>query len=156
MNRIKNLFTQYNDFLKKRKTQLCLFAFFHIGFILSLFVKAFYFQGTSKLATIPMATRQNLNMFIALLASVLIIFSIAWILSGRKILILLLVLNFIVSILLFADALYSRYYDLPIGIYVAIFQFQFLGDLGGSIESLLKIKDIVFFSTYLFGFTCML
>lgn len=145
MNSYHKFINKYRNLVHSPRTQWILFAFFNTGFIISLFVKAFYFQGTSKLSTLPMMTRQNLNMYIALLAAIIIIFATAWIVSGRKILILLLILNCFFSIILFADTLYSRYYDLPIGIYVAIFQIQFLGDLGGSIESLLKIKDIVFF-----------
>jgi phosphoglycerol transferase MdoB-like AlkP superfamily enzyme len=136
---------KYKDFLAKKNTQLGLLIFINLGFIISIFVKAFYFQGTSKLCTIPLLTRQNLNMFIALFASIMIIFAVVWLLSGRKTTITLLIVNIIISILLFSDALYSRYYDLPIGIYVAIFQIQFLGDIGGSVGSIFKIKDLIFF-----------
>lgn len=116
-------------------------TFFIIFGIISIFVKTLYIQYTIKLQDPPFTLTGEISKFI-LLSSIILVLAVA-LLAQRKSIISLFILNILVSFVLFCDALYGRYYGLPLTI-LMVYQMGFVGDISQSILSLIKIKDLVF------------
>jgi lipoteichoic acid synthase len=115
--------------------------FFIIFNIVSIFVKTLYLQYTIKLQAPPFSLTGDISKFIIL--STIILVLAAALLAQRKSIISLFILNILTSFVLFSDALYGRYYGIPLTIPM-LYQIGFVGDISQSIFSLIKIKDFVF------------
>lgn len=110
--------------------------------ICSIFTKTIYLQYTLKLKEPPFTLFNDISTYI-LLTSVIFILSIV-LFTPKRFRGILYITNIITSILLFSDALYGRYYGIPLTIPI-LYQIGFVDDISQSIFSLLKIKDVVFF-----------
>jgi Phosphoglycerol transferase and related proteins, alkaline phosphatase superfamily len=134
--------------LKTRKLKLPKPAFvleilLWLEFISAIFIKCFYFQFTTNLNVIPFFSAVNKNMMLAVVTSILFIIALLIIIFNKKRLIALFVINILLSLLLFADTVYFRYYYCALSVPV-LYQLGLVGSLSDSIMSLLKIRDIVF------------
>jgi len=109
--------------------------------IISIFVKTLYIQYTIKLQEPPFTLSGDISKYI-LLSSIILVLAAA-LFAQRKSIISLFILNIITSFVLFSDALYGRYYGIPLTIPI-LYQMGFVGDISQSILSLIKIKDLVF------------
>lgn len=114
---------------------------FIIFAIISIFIKTLYLQYTIKLQGPPFTLTGDISKYV-LLSSIILALALA-LLTQRKSIISLFVLNILISFVLFSDTLYGRYYGIPLTIPI-LYQLGFIGDISQSIFSLLKIKDFVF------------
>lgn len=114
-----------------------------IFFAGAVFCKAVFMQFQSHISFTPLTSKINIFMALSTVAFVLILFSILFILYSRN-KVLFLIANIFLSVLFFADAMYSRYYNTIISVPV-LTNARFLGSVGGSIFSLLRRSDILYF-----------
>lgn len=110
--------------------------------IFSIFTKAIYLQYTIKLVPPPFTLLNDIAHYTLLTSIILVLSIVFWVPNKFKG--ILFIINILVSILLFSDALYGRYYGIPLTIPI-LYQIGFVDDITQSIFSLLRIKDIVFF-----------
>ena len=116
-----------------------------IGFVASCMAKGFYFNITSTIVSLTHIFEGNNAVFLfgvagfAFIVSALVAF-ISYKYAGK----ILFVVNLALSVVVFADAVYSRYYYSPLSI-AALYQVGLLGPVMGSVADLLKVKDMVFF-----------
>ncbi|MEH6989880.1 LTA synthase family protein [Cytobacillus firmus] len=123
----------------------------YIGFfflaVFLLWMKTYITQMTQFNLGIESALQQFL-LFINPLGSSLLFLGIAFFFKGRRKYIALMVMYFFLSFLLFANAVYYRFFNdfitLP-----TLTQTQNFGDVSGSISSLLKPTDIFFFLDFI-------
>lgn len=123
----------------------------YIGFfflaVFLLWMKTYITQMTQFNLGIESALRQFL-LFINPLGSSLLFLGFAFFFKGRKKYIALMFMYFLLSFLLFANAVYYRFFNdfitLP-----TLTQTQNFGDVSGSISSLLKPTDILFFIDFI-------
>ncbi|NLK43451.1 MAG: LTA synthase family protein [Tissierellia bacterium] len=115
---------------------------FILGTIFSIFTKSIYLQYTIKLKEPPFSLLNYISVYIFLTSCILVFFVALW--APKRFKGVLLGLNILISVLLFSDTLYGRYYGIPLTIPI-LYQVGFVNDIAQSIFSLLKIKDIVFF-----------
>ncbi|NLD46335.1 MAG: LTA synthase family protein, partial [Clostridiaceae bacterium] len=114
-----------------------------IIFILSVFTKCIFLLFQCRISFLPLFNKTNIYMAISTLSFALILTAFMIIVyTKRKI--PFLIMNFVVSLILFADAMYFRYYNTIISVPV-IYYIKYLGDIGGSAVSLLRISDILYF-----------
>ena len=137
--RLKKLFKINVSFGNNRLKNVLIFLMF-LG---AIFVKTFYFQFTTKLNRIPYFKFENTMMLIANLGMCIILLSIVMLISNKKKSLGLLIFNLIFSFILFSDTVYYRYYYSALSV-TSIYQIGFVGSLGDSIWSLVKIKDLVY------------
>lgn len=110
--------------------------------IFSIFIKVIYLQYTIKLKEPPFSLTGDITTYILLSSIIIVLFVILWFSKRYKG--MLLFLNIVLSLILFSDTLYGRYYGIPLTIPI-LYQIGFVNDISESIFSLLKIKDMVFF-----------
>lgn len=139
VHRLKKLFRKNINFENNRLKDILIFLMF-LGAIL---VKIFYFQFTTKLNRIPYFKFENTMMLVANLGMCIILLSIVILISNKKKSLGLLIFNLIFSFILFSDTVYYRYYYSALSV-TTIYQIGFVGSLGDSILSLVKIKDLVY------------
>ncbi len=114
-----------------------------VASICGVMLKAFYFQFSSGISEMPLFSRMNINMYLSLFASCILVFSMVLILFNRWRLYFLIVADTAVSILLLADMLYFRYFQNPMTVTV-LNQIGLVGAVGDSIKSLFKPGDLIF------------
>ncbi len=119
-------------------------VFFWIFILASIILKCLYFQFITHINSRPVTSSQNIYMGISSLALAVVVFSIFFAISGKKMSWVLIITDIIISLLLISDTLYTRYYTTAITIPV-LFQFKLIGSVGGSIASLFKYKDLILF-----------
>ena len=137
MKKIKEFFIKHNSII--------IDMMYYIYFIIAIGVKVFYFQFTTGININEAYYNDvNINTMRAALSIILMIFSVLFLLFKKRRNGALFVTNIILSILLLADTLYFRYYQLPLSVSL-IYQLKLVGDIAGSTGSLFKIKDIVYF-----------
>lgn len=111
--------------------------------ICGVMLKAVYFQYSSGISEMPFFSRMNLNMYLSLFASCILVSSVILVLSNRRRLHILIFADAAVSLLLLADILYFRYFQNLMTVTV-LNQFRLVGAVGSSIISLLKPGDMIF------------
>jgi len=147
---ILNMFKNFFNRMKSKVKAASLVELIYWGMIIgALLIKSFYFQITSKLNVRPFFSLMNRYMLLSTLGTLLIIFSIIIIAFNKKRRIAVLIADIIVSLLLFADTIYYRYYNSAISVSV-LYQMGLVGSVGDSITSLFKVKDIVYFIDFPF------
>ncbi|MCU9614746.1 LTA synthase family protein [Caldibacillus lycopersici] len=118
------------------------FSFFFLA-VLFLWIKTYIIQLTQFDLGVE-GFLQNFLLFINPLGSALIFLGITFLFKGRKRYISLIIIDFILSLLLFANAVYYRFFNdfitLP-----TILQTQNFGDVSTSVPSLLHPTDFLFF-----------
>ncbi len=111
--------------------------------VFMLWIKTYITQATQFNLGVEGSLQQFL-LFINPLGSALFFLGVSFIFKGRGKYVLLVVMYTLMSILLYANAVYYRFFSdfitLP-----TIYQTQNFGDLGGSVQSLLMPYDILFF-----------
>lgn len=124
--------------------QFNLFDFIYIVFFAaSMLCKAVYMQFQMHISFTPLFSKVNIFMVLSSVAFVLILFSFLFVFYSRN-KVLFLIANIFLSVFLFADAMYFRYYNTIISVPV-LSNARFLGAVGGSIASLLRKSDILYF-----------
>ena len=105
--------------------------------------KCMYLQFQNRINFRPLFSRVNLYMMFSTMCFLMAVVAIV-IIFNTKNKILILIFNLLLSVLLFADALYFRYYNTIITVPV-IYNAKYLGSVGGSILSLVRKSDILYF-----------
>ncbi|RCW45594.1 phosphoglycerol transferase MdoB-like AlkP superfamily enzyme [Paenibacillus prosopidis] len=113
-------------------------------FIIVMMAKLYLF---SKFLEMNQMSMNNIDAQIELGAVLLVVCWTIW-LPARGRIIALIVLNVILSFVLFADLIYYRYFQDLISVPVLL-QLSQVDSLGGSIGTLLRVKDFIFFFDWL-------
>ena len=120
------------------------FGVFFLIAVLMLWLKTYLVQVTQFDLGVQ-GIMQEILLVLNPLGSALIVLGLAWLFKGRGRYTALIVLYFFLSFLLFANVMYYRFFNdfitLP-----TLFQTQNFGDVSGSITTLLKPYDFLFFS----------
>lgn len=129
--------------ISKKSDLLNSFLGIYIVAVVMLWMKT-YITQTAQFDLGVEGALQHFLLLLNPLGSAMLFLGIAFLIRGKKRYTLLLVIYTLMSILLYANVVYYRFFSdfitLP-----TIFQTQNFGDLGGSILSLLKPYDILFF-----------
>ena len=119
------------------------FGVFYLIAVLTLWLKTYLVQVTQ----FDLGVQGILQQFLLLLnplGSALLLLGLAWLFKGRGRYTALMLLYFLSSFLLFANVMYYRFFNdfitLP-----TLFQTQNFGDVSGSILTLIKPYDFLFF-----------
>ncbi|MGG1215375.1 LTA synthase family protein [Micromonospora provocatoris] len=119
------------------------FGFFFLSAAVFLWLKTYFVQFTQFNLGIENTIQQFL-LFLNPLGSSLLFLGFAFLFKGRKKYISLIIIDLLMSFLLYANVLYYRFFNdfltLP-----TLTQTQNFGDVSGSVTSLLKPSDILFF-----------
>jgi len=110
-----------------------------LGFILAYLITSL----KTLLACILMNIDLSIPTVLTTLGLVLIVSSFSYLFERHKRKYFLFLLNLIISIVLLADCLYYRYFNVPITVYTLL-QVTNLQGLGGSVTSLFKLGDLLF------------
>ncbi|WAA10934.1 LTA synthase family protein [Fervidibacillus albus] len=129
-------------FQKKQIHSNHFFAFFALA-VVFLWMKTYLTQVTQFQLGVEGALQQIL-LFINPLGSAILFLSIAFLFKGRKKYIVLLIIYLLLSILLYANVVYYRFFNDYITL-PTIIQTQNFGDVSGSVPSLMEIYDVLFF-----------
>ncbi|MFC4324224.1 LTA synthase family protein [Litchfieldia salsa] len=120
------------------------YSFFFISAIILLWFKTYFIQLTQFNLGIDNSTQQFL-LFLNPLGSAVLFLSVAFLFNGKMRFIALIIIDFLMSFLLYANALYYRFFNdfitLP-----TLTQTQNFGDVSGSLTTLLKPFDVLFFA----------
>lgn len=119
-------------------------AFFWAFIICSMVIKCLYFQFITHINSRPVSASVNIYMGMSTLAVLIAVFSLLFIVSGKKTSWVLLAFDLILSIFVLSDTLYARYYTTAISIPV-LGQMKLLGSVGESVSSLFSLKDLIIF-----------
>lgn len=114
-----------------------------VFFMCSIISKSVFLQFQNQLSFFPLFSKINIYMLVATTSFGLIVTSFMIVFYTRN-KILFLLINIFLSVFLFADAMYFRYYNTIITVPV-IYHVQFLNSIGGSAVSLLRKSDILYF-----------
>src|SRR3954468_13374491 len=119
----------------------------YIGFFLLAVVFLWIKTYVTQLTQFDLGLENSIQKFLLFLnplGSSLLFLSFAFLFKGRKKYIWLIIIDFLMTFLLYANVLYYRFFNdfitLP-----TIFQTQNFGDVSGSVVTLLKPYDILFF-----------
>jgi lipoteichoic acid synthase len=114
-----------------------------VVFMISLVFKCLYFQFDTKLNPKPLLkTDINKYMIISSIAAILSIVAFISLLFYKRRKSALLIANVLITVLIFADIIYFRYYYSALSVSL-IYQIGFIGFIGDSIKNLLRVTDIV-------------
>ncbi len=121
-----------------------LFDFIYIViFAAAILCKAVFMQFQMRISFTPLFSKINIFMVLSSVGFVLILFAFLFICYSRN-KVVFLIANILLSLIFFADAVYFRYYNTIISVPV-LSNARFLGSVGGSIASLLRRSDILYF-----------
>ena len=133
---MKNLFS-------KKSERISNFLWIYILAVLMLWIKTYITQAS----LFNLGVEGSLQQFLLILnplGSIMLFFAFSFLFKGKRKYTALVVIYTLMSILLYSNAVYYRFFSdfitLP-----TIFQTQNFGDLGGSVVSLLKPYDFLFF-----------
>ena len=130
--------------MKKLLNVSVLIEILFIGlFSCAVIAKASYLQFTTRLSAIPILSDININMLKSLIGVVLVILSLLLFAFNKNRKAALFAADVYLSLLLFADNVYFRYYYNVLTVPV-LYQIGLVGSVGDSVLSLLKIKDLLF------------
>ena len=132
-----------NNVFRKGISKINTFIGFFLLAVITLWIKTYMIQTTQFELGVE-GSFQKFLLFINPLGSVMFLLGLAFIFKGRRKYIWLFVNYILMSILLYANVVYYRFFNdfitLP-----TILQTQNFGDLGGSIFALLEVYDLLFF-----------
>lgn len=112
-------------------------------FLLALLTKCIFFQFNTGVSDAPVFSEANTGMLIMSTTSILFIFSLVLLIFNTKRLTAVFVTDLILSILVFADTLYFRYYNTAITLPV-FRQIGLVSTIADSTISLLRPGDLIF------------
>ncbi|MGM0845705.1 MAG: LTA synthase family protein [Bacillota bacterium] len=124
------------------------FTFFFIMGVLLLWVKTYIVQLTQFNLGLENIVQQIL-LFVNPLGSALLFLGLAFFFKGRKQFIIMLAIHFVMSLLLFANAMYYRFFNDFLTI-PTLMQTQNFGNVSGSVGTLLQPADVLFFADVIF------
>ena len=132
-----------NTVLQKFQKIYSKYLIFFITAVLLLWIKTYIVQLTQFDLGLGNSLQEFL-LFLNPLGSAIVFLSFAWLFKGKRKYIWLIVIDFLLSFLLYANVLYYRFFNdfitLP-----TIMQTQNFGDVSSSITSLLRPYDLLFF-----------
>ncbi|KNY25025.1 LTA synthase family protein [Pseudobacteroides cellulosolvens] len=114
-----------------------------------IFLKLIYFQFITHINGRPVLGSSNLSMLVSSIAAIFLIFSLVFLLSGKRTFGVLIIVDVVLTILFVADILYIRYYTTAITVPVLL-ALKFLDSVEGSVVSLFSKKDIFLFLDFPF------
>ncbi len=116
---------------------------FALVFIIAVLLKSLYFQYTSEIMERPYVPSAYINMFLSTLSIVVFICFLVFIAFNKRRKTAFLIVNLLLSILLFADTINFRKYHTGLTI-SSFFEIQFgnFGSMGGFAKGLLKLTDL--------------
>lgn len=128
-----------------KNSEITIDFIYYLYFIVAVGVKVFYLQFTTGL-NVNEASFNNVNenTMRAALSIILMIFSVFFVLFKKRRNGALFVVNLILGIIFLGDTLYYRYYQMPLSVSL-VYQIGVVGDVKGSMASLFRLKDIVYF-----------
>ena len=124
------------------KTNIVEMLYF-IFFIISGVYKCVYLQFQNRINFRPFFSKINMYMTVSTICFVLLVIAFMLVFYTRN-KIMFLIFNVFLSTLLFADALYLRYYNTIITVPV-IYNARYLGPVKESVLSLIRKSDILYF-----------
>lgn len=130
------------EVVKKSKKQILLQALYYMVIFISLFYKVIYFHKASGIYDAQVSVKY---IGIAIIGSIFILVAVALFISFNKSNLVLLIVDLFISILMFADVVYSKYYYNPLTLNVVLYQMQFMGDIKNSAEALFNFRDLILF-----------
>lgn len=133
-------------FLNKAWVKKVTLILFYMAWIGSIMLKCFYVQLTLKIN--QLSGTEDMNMFVGLFLTVFIFFGVIILFSGKKSKAVLIILDGIITFILFADILYGRYYYNPITVPI-LRQIGFVDDVKNSMLALVRIKDLLMFTDFI-------
>lgn len=113
----------------------------YLFFLITIFLKSMYFQFSAKLNGIPIFSYTNAYMSVSNISCILFILAIIIILSKKRICSIILIVNLLITIIIFSNLIYFRYYNNVISVGV-FYNIAFLNTAIFSILDLIKFKDI--------------
>ena len=114
-------------------------------FVIAMFFKCQLYQFGLGLNSKPYFSTINFNMYLMTLSSILIVTAVILMPFNRKRIFFLLGVDCFLSLLLFADTIYYRYYYNAITVSV-LYQIKLVGSVGDSADNLFKLKDLLYFA----------
>ena len=116
------------------------YVLFFIVLVFSLLYKAIYFHTQTGVYNESIKTVKKAN-----LGSVLVLTAFILAVSFNKSFLIGIIFNLIISIWVFADIMFAKYYYNPLNITVIFYQMRFLGDIKNSMSALFDKKDLKLF-----------
>lgn len=113
---------------------------FVVVLVLSLFFKAVYFHIQTRVYNESIKTVKKANF-----GSALILMAFVLLISFNHIFLIGIVADIAISILIFADIMFAKYYYNPLNVTVIFYQMRFLGDIKNSMSALFDVKDLKLF-----------
>lgn len=127
----------------KEYSELLLDVSYYGYWFIALMVKIYYFQFNAGLNVHPVSDVLNKRMLTSSMAVLLIIFGFSLFLFYKRRRFGLFMVNVVLGLILFSDAIYFRYYETPVNL-ALIYQLGYVGDVSASIKSLFRPQDLVF------------
>lgn len=128
-----------------KNSEIIIDFIYYLYFIIAIGVKVFYLQFTTGLNINETSfSNVNENTMRAALSIILMIFSILFVIFKKRRNGALFVVNLILGIIFLGDTLYYRYYQMPLSVSL-VYLIGVVGDVKGSMTSLFRLKDIVYF-----------
>lgn len=111
----------------------------------AIYLKLIYFQFLNNFNERPVFSTSGTRMMLFNFSMLLIFIALITLLFRlKRFRTTLFALNFIISLILFSDTVYSNYYGTVLTVPV-LYQFRLLGSIKGSVESLINIKSLCLF-----------
>ncbi len=127
-----------------KNSEIIIDFIYYLYFIIAIGVKVFYLQFTTGLSINEAGFNGiNINTMRAAFSIILMIFSVVFLLFKKRRNGALFVVNLILGIIFLGDTLYYRYYQVPLSVSL-VYLLGAVGDVGNSVGSLFRFKDIVF------------
>lgn len=116
-----------------------------IYFFISIFIKCFYYQFTTRISIRPFFSLDNILMMTATVCSITVVIGFILLFYERRKFLALCIANIIFSVLILSDTNFFRYYSGLITIpVISHIDFELVSSVEQSIMSLFKIKDIIY------------
>lgn len=129
--------------------QICFYSIIALG----LFYKVMYFHEISGIYSID--DEKNF-LDLAVSGSIFVLIAVIMIFSFSKTKWILVIADILISIVVFADVMYSKYYYNPLTLTVVFYQFKFLGDIKNSASALFNYYELLIFADIpLLIFACL-
>lgn len=129
--------------IRKNGVQIILQLIFYISIIYIMCYKVMYFHTVSGIYDTE--TEQN-TLYWAILGSIMLVIAFSFVISFSKTKWIVILFDLFLSIIVFADIMYSKYYDNPITLSVILYQFKFLNDIKDSANALFNPKELIIFA----------
>lgn len=127
----------------KKIFQVILHLCYYPIIIVALFYKTMYFHKVSGIYNLE---PERDFLAISIIGCILILISVVLIISFNKTKWTILIVNIVVSVVILADIIYSKYYYNPLTVSVVFYQFKFLNDIKDSATALFDFQNLIIFA----------